>query len=285
MADTGDVTDWALIERARQGERAARNDLFEQYRPFVFNVALKMFGDRDDAEDLTQEVLIRAVTSLDSFRGDSAFTTWLYRITVNHFLKTRRRGMEFQSRVDDFAGYFDAVDAVADEPSDTEPIIADRTVDELRIRCTTGMLMCLDREQRITFILGAMFGLSHTVGADALGISPGNFRIRLHRARRQLGAWMNQRCGLVNPANACRCHKKARGFVRLGLVDPARMTFTRDHQQRVEQLVKRDAADVMQAVEDLHDRVFRDHPAQRSEARVVDEILGSAKLCDFFDLA
>jgi RNA polymerase sigma factor (sigma-70 family) len=226
---------------------------------------------------------VRVITSLRTFRGESAFTTWLYRIAVNHFLKSRRRGLELL--VDDFATFFDGVAAVPDEPPDVPPLIADHTVDELRVRCTTGMLLCLDREQRIVFILGAMFGLSHTVGAEVLAISPGNFRVRLHRARAELTEWMNARCGLVDPANPCRCHKKARGYVRAGHVDPERMVFTRERQQRVDQLVQLGAREAMRAVDDLHELVFRDHPAQVSSARVIDEILGDRTLGRFFDLS
>jgi len=147
------------------------------------------------------------------------------------------------------------------------------------------MLICLDREQRIAFILGAMFGLSHLVGADALGITPENFRIRLHRARNELREWMSGRCGLVNAAHPCRCHKKTRGFVERGLVDPARLVFTREHRERVDELIRRDADEAMQTFDDLHERVFRAHPLQASDSRVVDEILGDETLNRFFDLS
>jgi RNA polymerase sigma factor (sigma-70 family) len=284
MTPTADLaSDQDLIERALEGEQAALRALVARHQPFVFNVAMKMFGNREDAEDLTQEVLTRVITSLRTFRGESAFTTWLYRITVNHFLKTRRRGLEIE--VDGFETFFDAVAAVPDESSGVGEVeIGDSTVEELRVRCTTGMLMCLDREQRLTFILGAMFNVSHVVGGEVMGISPGNFRVRLHRARADLYQWMNQRCGLVNTANPCRCHKKARGFVRQGLVDPRRLTFNADYQDRVEALSHRGAREVMSTIEELHERVFLTHPAQLSRSKVVDEILGNRAVRAFFDL-
>jgi RNA polymerase sigma factor (sigma-70 family) len=275
-------TDAALIALALEGDRNALRSLVARHQPFVFNVAMKMFGNRADAEDLTQEVFTRAITSLRTFRGESAFSTWLYRITANHFLKTRRRGLEVE--VDDFEVYFDAVAAVPDEPIE-ESRIANSTIDELRIRCTTGMLMCLDREQRITFILGAMFNVSHTLGGEIVGISPGNFRVRLHRARADLYEWMNRRCGLVNTANPCRCHKKARSFVRQGLVDPKRLVFTADYKENIEALSHSGAREVMATVDDLHERVFLEHPAQPSRSRIVDEILGNQVVSSFFGLS
>jgi RNA polymerase sigma factor (sigma-70 family) len=270
--------DLELVERARGGSKDALRALVERHQPYVYNLALKMFGAHQDAEDLTQEVLIRAITRLESFRGDSAFRTWLYRITVNHFLKTRRRGMELL--VDDFAGYFDAVDAVPDEEPER-----DATTEELRLRCTTGMLMCLDRDQRVTFILGAMFGVSHTIAGEILGISPGNFRVRLHRARADLYSWMNARCGLVNAANPCRCAKKTRGYIARGMVDPQHLRFNTDYVVRIEALTRDRASEAMATVDELHERVFLDHPFQVSRQQIVDEILGNETLRAFFDVS
>ena len=230
--------------------------------------------------ELTQEVLVKVITSLKTFRHDSALRTWLYRVTVNHFLKTKRRAKELL--VDDFETYFDSIAAIPDEePAGLAGLVG--TIEELRLRCTSGMLMCLEREQRITFILG-VFGVSHQVGAEALGISPGNFRVRLHRARQDLYNWMNARCGLVNKANPCRCSKKTAGYVRLGVVDPERLVFNTDYVLRVESLTKRDAASALQTVEDLHERVFSTHPLQVGGGSIVDDILGNETLRSFFSL-
>jgi hypothetical protein len=84
----------------------------------------------------------------------------------------------------------------------------DLLVTEAMISCTSGMLLCLDREQRLTFILGAIFEVSDPVAAEVLEITPDNFHQRLARARRDLRNFMNDKCGLVNQANPCRCVKK-----------------------------------------------------------------------------
>jgi RNA polymerase sigma factor (sigma-70 family) len=280
-SDDGDTTDRALVERAIDGSRDALRLLVERHQPFVYNVALKMFGQHADAHDLTQEVFVKVITSLKTFRHDSTLRTWLYRVTVNHFLKTKRRAKELP--VADFETFFDSIAAIPDEDPSELPASED-TIEELRLRCTSGMLMCLEREQRITFILGAMFGLSHQVGAEALGISPGNFRVRLHRARQDLYNWMNSRCGLVNKANPCRCSKKTTGYVRLGVVDPNRLVFNTDYVLRVESLTKRDAANALSTVQDLHERVFATHPLQAGGGSVVDDILGNPTLRSFFSL-
>ena len=276
--DDDDATDRSLADRAVEGDREALRALVVRHQPFVFNLALRMFGRHDDAEDLTQEVLVKVITSLRTFRHDSQLRTWLYRITVNHFLKTRRRAMELS--IDDFATYFDGVAST----EDAEPSAGPEVVEELRLRCTTGMLMCLDRDQRLTFILGAVFGASHTVAADILAITPSNFRVRLHRARRDLYSWMNARCGLVNTANACRCARKTAAYVRRGLVDPQRLVFNADYVVRVDALTRRGAAGAMATIDDLHERVFGSHPLAVSRSVVVDEILGNEQLRAFFAL-
>jgi RNA polymerase sigma factor (sigma-70 family) len=279
-ASSAEAEDLVLIDRALEGDRSALRTLVERHQPFVYNVALKMFGNPMDAEDLTQEVFVKVITSLGTFRRASAFRTWLYRITLNHFLKTRRRGLEPQ--IDDFRSYFEAIAAVADDDGDR---FSGATVEELRLRCTSGMLMCLDREQRITFILGGVFGVSHRLGAEVLGISPGNFRVRLHRARHDLTSWMNRRCGLVNQSNPCRCHKKAKAYVEQGAVDPERLVFNTDYTVRIEELTRKGARRAMATVEALHERVFRDQPFQVSKAKVVDEVLCNDVLKEFFDMS
>jgi len=282
-----DFEDCRLVERAVAGSREALHELVSRHQTFIFNVALKMFGSRADAEDLTQEVLVKVITALRTFRHQSAFRTWLYRVAVNHFLKARRRGMEVL--VDDFASYFDQVAAMPDGPgeeaADGAGALAAGAVEELRIRCTTGMLMCLTREQRLAFILGDIFGVEHRLGAELLEISPANFRVRLSRARGDLRNWMHRRCGLVNDANPCRCPKKARGYVQRGVVDPQHLVFNADYLVRIESVARRGAGQAMDRIDDLYQQVFRDHPYQLSKTRVVEEILRDDTVRTFFDLA
>ena len=91
------------------------------------------------------------------------------------------------------------------------------------------MLLCLDREQRLIYILGEIFEVTDGVGSELLDISRDNFRQKLARARRDLHNFMNERCGLVNRANPCRCANKTRGFMQAGYVDPNSLLFARDH--------------------------------------------------------
>ena len=127
------------------------------------------------------------------------------------------------------------------------------------ISCTSGMLLCLDRAQRLTFILGAIFDVSDTVAAEVLEITPDNFRQRLARARRDLRNFMNDKCGLVNQANPCRCAKKTRGFIQAGYVDPANLLFVSERIREVRQTAPK-VHETINALDGKCADIFRGHP-------------------------
>jgi RNA polymerase sigma factor (sigma-70 family) len=257
-----DHEDQNLVLRARAGDRLALEDLVQRHQTWIYNIAVRMLHHPQDAEDVTQEILIKVLTRLSSFEGRSSFRTWLYRIVVNHVLNMKRGRVEVQHESIDFAAYGAALDNTPDlELADLKAASAETEllVTEEMLSCTLGMLLCLDREQRLTFILGAIFEVSDTVAAEVLEITPDNFRQRLARARRDLRNFMNDKCGLVNQANPCRCAKKTRGFIEAGYVDPENLLFVR---QRIGEV--REAAPKMhEALSTLDEKcaeIFRGHP-------------------------
>src|SRR3989454_3129893 len=154
LAPTDDA-DRALVERAAAGERQALEDLVRRHQAWIYNIAIRMLGHPQDAEDATQEVLIKALTRLSSFEGRSTFRTWLYRIVVNHVLNMKRGRLEPETLT--FGCYAHGLDNTPDlDPSDeaSVPVDVRLVVDEARISCTAGMLLCLDRAQRLVYILG-----------------------------------------------------------------------------------------------------------------------------------
>jgi RNA polymerase sigma factor (sigma-70 family) len=270
-----DHVDSELIQLAIKGDKKALQQLIIRHEIFVYNLALKMTRSRDDANDLMQEVFIKAITSLSKFEGKSRFRTWLYRITVNHYLNARKRKTEFL--IADFETYFNGIDKMPDfELNHAEQESLRDSIEELRIACTAGMLMCLDRDQRIIYILGEMFRVDHNLGAEIMGINPGNFRVKLMRARTDLHNWMNKRCGLVNSANPCRCSKKTRSYVEKGAVDPSNLQFNRDFTKRVFEISERDSLNVEQSLDDISSRVFATHPVQKPvKSILVEELLNN----------
>lgn len=219
----------AWLGAARAGNLAALDRLLRRHQPWVFNLALRMVWRREAAEDATQEILLKAVTHLGTFEGRSAFSTWLYRIAVNHLLNVRASEMEERRMT--FADMGRSLDACDDSDLPDEsllPIGHGLLVEEARIGCITAMLMCLDRRQRLAFVFGEIFGVTSDEGGELMDTSAENFRQLLVRARRDLYQFMQQKCGLVNTANPCRCTKKAGAFMRHGWLDPQRRQFTAD---------------------------------------------------------
>ena len=255
-----DPEDHALVLRARSGDRKALEELIQRHQGWIYNIALRMVFYPQDAEDATQEILLKAVTSLASFEGRSSFRTWLYRVVVNHVLNMKRGRAE--QTIISFSAYGQALDNTPDldppDPGIASPDVR-LLVDEVMVACTSGMLLCLDREQRLTYILGQIFRVTDTVAAEVLEISCESFRQRLARARRDLRHFMNDKCGLVNRANPCRCAKKTRGFIAAGHVDPENLLFTRDRICEVREAVP-GAYETIRTLDEQCAEIYRGHP-------------------------
>jgi hypothetical protein len=178
----------------------------------------------------------------------------------------------------DFETYFNSIDHIPiNELTTTEQDELSDTIEEIRISCTAGMLLCLNREQRMIYILGEMFDIDHNLGSEILGISAGNFRIRLMRARQDLYNWMNKRCGLINKSNPCRCAKKTRAYIEAGVVDPNNLVFNTRHKKKIYELSEQNAVTITNTVEDLYKNVFQQHPLQEplTSTKIVDEIFNN----------
>jgi RNA polymerase sigma factor (sigma-70 family) len=256
-----DAQERELVRKAQAGSRAALEQLIRRHQAWIYNIVLRMLYWPHDAEDATQEILIKVTTKLSTFEARSSFRTWVYRIAVNHILNLKRR--TFEDRLN-FVEYARGLDATLDEDlPDPRTVPADikLMVDEARIGCTSGMLLCLDREQRLIYILGEIFGVSDRIGAELLEIRRDNFRQKLSRARRDLHSFMQNQCGLVNTANPCRCAKKTQGFAKAGYLNPEKLLFARDHVTKVREVAEKKCED-LEALDEEYAEIYRDHPFQ-----------------------
>jgi RNA polymerase sigma factor (sigma-70 family) len=258
-----DPEDHTLVLRARAGDRQALEELIQRHQGWIYNIAVRMLYHPQDAEDATQEILLKALTRLSSFEGRSSFRTWLYRIVVNHVLNMKRGRAE--QAVISFSAYGQAIEDTPDlDLPDPKYISADANllVTEAMIACTTGMLLCLDRDQRLTYILGEIFGVTDVVAAEVLEVTCENFRQRLSRARRDLRNFMDDKCGLVNRSNPCRCAKKTRGFIEAGDVNPNNLLFTRDRLGEVRDAVPK-TFETIRSLDNQCAEIYRGHPFYR----------------------
>jgi len=242
-----------LAGRVQAGDRAALEQLLAAVREPIYGLAIRMVGDPDDAADAVQEILIRIARHIRTFRGDSKLSTWVFRIAANQLSTTRRRRAEAGADggfAQAAAQLEAALAASAGRTSDDQLL-----VEEVKLFCTHGMLLCLDREHRLAYILGEILALSGDEGAAILEVSAEAFRKRLSRAREAIESFVRARCGLVSAEVPCRCAKLVAPSIDMGLVDPARLRFAR-HPTRDR------AAGLRRQVDGLTSAaaVFRSHP-------------------------
>jgi RNA polymerase sigma factor (sigma-70 family) len=230
-----DAQDCELVAQALSGERSSLEALVKRHQPWIYNVAFRMVMVPQDAEDVTQEVLIKVLTKLSTFdREKAAFRTWLYRIVANHVINMRQRGYEAAiSRIED---YYSFVTRVPDEEPDSSPETQVALAD-IRNGCVMGVFLCLERQQRLAFVLTVAFDVTDAQGSEILGITRAAFRQLLARGRARLHEYVQGNCGVMNPAAPCRCAKKARGFMRGGAYDPRRQMFVQENARRLADVV------------------------------------------------
>ncbi len=169
IADGGER---ALIARAVAGDRQATRALYDTHAPRVFRLAYRMCGDRELASDLTQDVFVRVFGRLDRFRGESAFTTWLHRVTVTTCLNGLRKVKRLRER------------EVPWEPRHDEA--AGAGIDPVMRQALANAIEALPDELRIVLVMHSLEGYTHAEVATALGIAEGTSKSREFEARARL---------------------------------------------------------------------------------------------------
>ena len=219
------------VRRAQAGDRAALESVVGEIQPRMYGLALRFLWHPDDAQDATQEILVRIVTKLGGFRGESGFGTWAFQVACNALRTLRRKRMERpEMSLEAFAA--DLATGLSDQPVTTTPAVEEALLwEEVKIGCTTAMLLCLDREHRLAYILGEILELDHRTAAAALEVTPDAYRQRLARARAAIVGLMKARCGLAHPENPCRCRRRVATAMARGHLDPGRLLFARSGEQ------------------------------------------------------
>lgn len=164
-----------LVESCQRGEREGFRDLFETYKHKVYSIALRYAGEEAAAMDIAQETFLKIFSSIQDFRGDSAFETWVYRMVVNSCFDRRRKLSRFVPLADEFLATLRA-------SGDT---LAAMLRDEMagRIRDAVDKL---SPDLRMVVVLRYTEGLSYEQIAEVLGCSPGTVASRLSRAHKAL---------------------------------------------------------------------------------------------------
>lgn len=214
------------VQMAKNGKKKALEDLVSQIQEGIFSLAIRMLYSPYDAEDATQEILIKIITHLSDFRGACSFKTWMFRIATNHLINYKRssmrhRGISFEQWESEIV----TKDAVNWQESLSEAQQA-MVVEEIRISCLQGLLLCLDVGHRVAYILTEIFDMNSRQGAEVLGITPAAFRKRTSRARLKIRNFMQNNCSLINEKNPCHCEKEGVHQANKGEISPYTIMFT-----------------------------------------------------------
>ena len=280
-----DKSDNELIESAVNGSMAALESLIYRHQHFIYNIALKMTGNVQDAQDITQEVLIKIITKLSQFKKESNFRTWLYRITFNHFLQMKKSMSELAT--ESFEVVEKQLDSIPSQAlSQLEESEMRDEIEETKLACMNGMLLCLERDQRLVFILGELFNVNHDLGANLLNISKDNFRQKLSRARKDLYNFMNKKCGLIRKDNPCRCSSKTNGFIRAGKVNPDNLQFNKDYLKTIQEVIGQKKDEYDDFVTENYAVIFTKHPFQEKEHKqiIFNRLINNESLSNIFSL-
>jgi RNA polymerase sigma-70 factor, ECF subfamily len=169
-------SDYELTQAVGRGAIASMGDLYERHRPLVYSLCLRMTGNMSEAEDLTQEIFIQLLGKVGSFRGESRFSSWLYRFTTNHVLMYFRRTTRRRER---FPYLADEIPAIQNRPVSLAPQLLDRiAIDAALAKLPSG--------SRSVFVKFDVEGYNHEEIAGIFGCSVGNSKSQLHKARRRL---------------------------------------------------------------------------------------------------
>lgn len=183
-------TETQLIARAQRGDEAAFTALYEAHKRRVYSLCLRMTGNTAEAEDLCQQAFMQLFRKISTFRGESAFSTWLHRLAVNVVLMHLRKKGPQQVSLDE------------PDTSQEEPVKRDYGEDDLRLvgsldRITLGRAIAeLPPGYRTVFVLHDIEGYEHNEIAQIMNCSVGNSKSQLHKARMKLRVWLRRDRGL-----------------------------------------------------------------------------------------
>lgn len=215
-----------LVDEAVRGDKAALESLINNIQDFVYNLALRMLGTPSDAEDATQEIIIKVITQLSTFRKESKFTTWVYRIAANYLIDYKKsmfaqHPLSFEIYAADIENGF-----IPNSRELLQNVDENLLAEELKQSCTNVMLQCLDAQSRMIFVLGVMFQADSKVCGEILKITPEAYRQRLSRIRKRVAEFLSMYCGLSGTGK-CNCKKRVGFAIQTHRLQPENLEYSK----------------------------------------------------------
>ena len=267
----------AFVDKATAGDKKALESLVAGVQDLVFNLSLRMLGTFADAEDASQDILLKMITHLSSFKGDSSFTTWVFSIAVHH-LKNYKKHMFAQFPLS-FEYYGEDIEnaKIQDVPDLTLNVEKELLAEELKMSCTNVMLQCLDTESRCIFILGTMFKVDSRIAGEMLEMTPEAYRKRLSRIRKKMADFLGTYCGEYG-CGRCRCKDRVNYAIQSRRLNPLQLDYMGAGEISVQTMI-----DVKNAMEDLDDlsqdfSFCKSYKSPERMKRLIQEFLDSTQL-------
>lgn len=248
-----------LISKCLHGDKKAIETLVKSIERKVYNLAVRYLWNPLDAEDATQEILLKVLTNLSKFKGESSFNTWVYRVATNYLLNMKRTEVEHLT----FAEGEYHLQLGATYPA-YENADAPLLEEEVKIACSTSMLICVSRPLRLAYLVGEILDFDGKEGAYILDIEQATFRKRLSLARKQIRAFMAKQCGIYDPNNPCRCKQQINYCIEVDWFKPKNLKFADKGQ--VNQ-AKREIESIMDDA-----AIFQSHPNYNPPDQILDNI-------------
>ena len=223
-----------MVEKANSGDKKALEKVLLGIQDMVYSLSLKMLLFRDDANDATQEILIKVVTHLSTFKHQSQFKTWVYRIATNYLITQKgKKSKEYAMSFDEYATLIDTgnSDRVNYTQNEGEIALLEK---EVMFGCTQGLLLCLSEEDRMIYIMSVVLEFNSTEASKILDITPENFRKKLSRSKTKIRNFLNNKCGLVNEENPCRCKKKIDFLIDNKMMNPNDLTEEKRYHRTID---------------------------------------------------
>lgn len=256
--------EFILIDKALNGDTQALEELMLGVKDLIYNLSLRMLGTTHDADDATQEIMIRIITQLSTFQKKSAFSTWVYRIATNYLINYKKS--MFAQRPLSFEIYGADIDNgfIENREDLLQNVSAKLLADELKMSCTNVMLQCLDPESRCIYVLGVMLQADSKLCGEIFGITPEAYRQRLSRIRKKVGDFLSEYCGLTNTGK-CNCQKRIGYAIQSQRLNPSQMEYS-----SLTQLNSPTAFGFKQAMEEMDEQsyIFSELPKYRSPESV-----------------
>ncbi len=255
-----------IIENALQGDKEALESIVKSVKNLIYNLSLKMLLFPEDAQDATQEILIKVITHLSSFERKSSFETWVYRIASNYLITEKSKKNRQAKRIsfEDYAIQIDSgqSDHVMHTSNYGEINLLE---EEVKVSCTHGLLHCLNSTNRLIYILGDVLDFNSTEAAEILEITPASFRKQLSRSRDKIRNFLTSKCGIVNEENPCRCKRKIDFLIDQNMIEPNALRFAHQTDRSIDLINKIDSLDRTLSV-------FRSVPVIEAPESVLQEV-------------